>query len=291
MKNRYVALVVDDDPANREEIAAYLKNMGHSFEEAASVQAAKEMLEVGAFDYVVLDMCIPVETGNPYSNVKFGKTLLHHVLDKFEKSLPILVVSGVAKSAGDIVEIMKLRSEGVMVSYVIKPFNSEHNSDIIKEIEGLLKEKSKMAGAASGKMKKRSKKPLPDGSDLIDIDCRQVAWNLYEIKVNGKPVAVGERALNVFLCFGKAQRKWSGRKNERFNASLSLEELDTTAKKDMTVSDMTSLFSKIKTKTWPFLRCSILDGEKDSAGKRVRERWILGAMIINLEKGEQFFKH
>ena len=290
MKNRYIALVVDDDPANRDEIAAYLKNMGHSYKEAASVQAAKEMLDASSFDYVVLDMCIPVETGNPYVDVKFGKTLLQHVLDKFEKSLPVLVVSGVAKSAGDIVEIMKLRSEGVMVSYVIKPFNSDHNANIIKEIEGLLKEKLNKSKVSSGKKQKRVKKPPPDGTDKIDLDCRKVKWNVWEIKVNGKPVGVGQRALNVFIRFGQAQRNWVGKNDERYKASLGLADMDISTV-DMVQSDLTSLFAKIKPRLRPLLNCSILDGEKDDQGKRIKGRWVLGAMVVNLKKGESFFKY
>ena len=290
MKNRYVALVVDDDPANREEIAAYLKNMGHSFEEAASLETAKEILETGDFDYVVLDRCIPVETGNPYADVQFGNTLLWHIVDRFEKTLPILVVSGVAKSAGDIVEIMKLRSEGVMVSYVIKPFNSDRNANIIKEIEGLLKEKSNKSKVSSGKKQKRVKKPPPDGSDKIDLDCCETDRHLMEIKVNGKPVAVGQRALNVLIRFGQAQSNWTGKKSEQYKASLGLTDMDISTA-DMVQSDLTSLFAKIKPRLWPLLNCSILDGEKNDQRKRIKGRWVLGAMVVNLKKGERFFKY
>ncbi len=290
MKNKILALVVDDNPENRDEISMYLTSMGHSYKEAASVQAAKEMLESGNFDYVVLDMCIPVETGNPYADVKFGKSLFQHILEKFDKALPILVVSGVAKGTDDVVSMMKLRSEGVMVSYVIKPFNSERNSDIIKEIEELLSEKSKLVGSAPAAKKKREKKPPPDGSDKIDLDCCETARHLMEIKVNGKPVAVGHRALNVLIRFGQAQREWDGKKNERYKASLGLADMKISTA-EMVQSDLTSLFSKMKAKLEPMLKRSILDGEKDENGKRIKGRWILGATIVNLDKGEPFFEY
>ena len=280
MKEKRIALVVDDDPANREEIAAYLKILGHAFEEAASVESAKQKLEQQDFDYVVLDMCIPIEDRESYVDVKFGKSLLQHVLSEFQKELPVLVVSGVAKNPVDIVEIMKLRSEGALVSYVIKPFNSDHNADILKEIRGLLDDKAKSSSGDAGRKTKLVKKPKPDGTDRIDISCCETSQHLWEIKVNGKTVNVGQRALNVFILFGRAQRDWSGKKGERHLASLALEDMNITSK-ELTSSDLTSLFHKIKKKLWPHLRCSILDCKKG--------RYTLGATIVNLGKAEEHF--
>lgn len=280
MKEKRIALIVDDDPANREEIAAYLKIMGHSFEEAASVESAKQKLEQQDFDYVVLDMCIPIEDREPYVDVKFGLSLLQHVLSEFEKSIPVLVVSGVAKNPVDIVEIMKLRSEGALVSYVIKPFNSDHNADILKEIRGLLEDKAKSGGVHKAEKTKLAKKPKADGTDRIDIGCCETSQHLWEIKVNGKTVAIGQRALNVFIIFGRAQQNWSGKKSERHLASLVLEDMKITSK-ELTSSDLTSLFHKMKRKLWPHLRCSILDCKKG--------RYTLGATIVNLDKAEPHF--
>ena len=189
-------------------------------------------------------------------------------------------VSGVAKDPRDIVEIMKLRSEGAMVSYVVKPFKSEGNSDIVKEIEGLLREKAGRADGGKAARNKRDKKPQPDGSDGIDLACKPAGHRRWEIKVNGSSVIIGQRDLNILILFGQAQKACRGKRNERHLASIPLEDFDIGCK--LEPSDLTSLFSKLKKKLWPYLRCNVLFGKSGS--------WTLGALIENLDKAEHLLE-
>jgi two-component system, chemotaxis family, chemotaxis protein CheY len=56
-------LVVDDNAVNRKLAAALLRRRGMHVEEADSGQAALEMLRVGQFDSVLLDISMPVMDG------------------------------------------------------------------------------------------------------------------------------------------------------------------------------------------------------------------------------------
>ncbi|MBI5529341.1 MAG: response regulator [Deltaproteobacteria bacterium] len=276
-----MALIVDDDPGNRGEIAAHLKNMNHRYREAGNVSSAKELLAKEKFDYVVLDLCIPMEPENAYTDKTFGKGLLSHILNEFDRRLPVLVVSGVAKDPADIVEIMKLaRSEGGLVSYVVKPFNSKGNADISKEIRDLLDEKAKKLTQAPGKNGKRERKPSPDGSDRINLDCKRSGHRQWRIEVNDQPVVIGQKMLNILIQFGRAQRHWKGKKNDRHLAEVDYKAFGIGERGED--SDLSSLLTKIKDRLWPCLKHSIIVGKKG--------KWKLGATIVNVEKADPHYE-
>jgi len=278
------ALIVDDSPDNREEIVAYLKSMGHGYLEAADVATARKHLAEREFDYVVLDLCLPMEPGNAYADKSFGKNMLQHILQEKAGELPVLVVSGVAKDAADIVEIMKLRSAGALVSYVLKPFRSEGNPDIVREIHGLLMERDERRAKRATDRKKpqppRKKKPEADGSDQIDLTCSAAGARSWRILVNGEQVVIGQRMLNILIRFGQAQRDWPGKKKERHLASLSIEEFGLP---DNTMpSDLSSLLTKMKKRLASHACCNLIKGKHG--------RWFLGATIKNLEAGELHYE-
>ena len=56
-------LVVDDEPRVREVVAAYLTREGYRVSETASVEAARDLLETGDQDLVILDIMLPAESG------------------------------------------------------------------------------------------------------------------------------------------------------------------------------------------------------------------------------------
>lgn len=59
-------LVVDDEPALREILKAYVEREGHEVVEAGTIQEARERLAEGKVDLVFLDLVLPDESGLPF---------------------------------------------------------------------------------------------------------------------------------------------------------------------------------------------------------------------------------
>ncbi len=272
MKALYHALIIDDEPDNRLEIASYLKNLNHSYDEVGSVEEAKTSISDKNYDYVVLDLRLPQEPGSPAADVNFGKRLLDHILEN-HPGLPVLVVSGYGNDTNTVVDIMKRQRAGALVSFVKKPFTAEGNSSILQEITDLLKDREQRVAEGTKRKPKRVKKPKPTGKDEIDLACEEVGHRRYRIHVNGKPVEVTQQMLNALAVFGDAQKAWTGKKKECYLAMVPYDDFGVGVKGED--SHLSSMFSKMKERLWEHLQESILICR--------RGEYYLGAVIINKE--------
>ena len=59
-------LVVDDEPALREILRAYIELEGHQVTEAGTIHEARTALKEGAIDLIFLDLVLPDESGLPF---------------------------------------------------------------------------------------------------------------------------------------------------------------------------------------------------------------------------------
>lgn len=59
-------LIVDDEPALREILRAYVEREGHEAVEAGSIREARRQLKEGKIDLVFLDLVLPDESGLPF---------------------------------------------------------------------------------------------------------------------------------------------------------------------------------------------------------------------------------
>ena len=113
-------LVVDDDPAIRELIAAYLGDNGMRVSEAASGKAMSAALAEQAIDLVILDLRMPGEDG-----IEIARRI------RVQSALPIIVVSGLREEA-DRVMALELGAD----DYLTKPFSSR---ELLARVRALLR--------------------------------------------------------------------------------------------------------------------------------------------------------
>ena len=73
------ALVIDDDPAILQEVVEILASLGHECVTAACMTSARAQIELNRFDYVLLDLQIPVGSGSKFPRVENGKNLLRMI--------------------------------------------------------------------------------------------------------------------------------------------------------------------------------------------------------------------
>src|SRR5690348_9023248 len=109
-------LVVEDDEVLRELILRNLKVRGHDVLVAEDAQTALEHLRAAPFDLIILDICLPDETGWEVLRIaqKEGR-LPSAELDGNSKHLPVAVLSAVRVSPSRLLEFHPL-------AYLPKPF-------------------------------------------------------------------------------------------------------------------------------------------------------------------------
>ena len=104
-------LVVDDEEGNRDVLSQRLRKQGYSVATAPNGRKALEMLEVGAYDLVLLDIMMPEMDG--YEVLRRLK-----VNDRL-KNLPVIMVSALSEM-DSVVRCIEMGAE----DYLTKPFNS-----------------------------------------------------------------------------------------------------------------------------------------------------------------------
>ncbi len=114
------ALVIDDDPAIVEEVSEILASLGHSCVSAACMESAIAQVELERFDYILLDLQIPVGSVSKFPRVENGKNLLRQIRERpGMRRTPIIIMTGYGNDGPyQAVELMRLGA----VHYVPKPF-------------------------------------------------------------------------------------------------------------------------------------------------------------------------
>ena len=119
------ALIVEDMEINAMLMKRYLKNIGCEFRHALNGQLAIEFLKEGDFDFVLMDLQMPVMDG--ITCTKEIRNLKNTEL----KNIPIIVIS-----AADEDSIVKEALDAGVNSFVLKPFEfTELTKTILKEIK------------------------------------------------------------------------------------------------------------------------------------------------------------
>ena len=132
-------LVVDDEPNIRRTIRWVLEPAGYQVTEAGSAEEALKLLEAEPFDLAILDVKLPGLSGL-------------ELLDKARelwRDLPVIVMSGHATDAPDVVDAMRRGA----TNYFTKPLDSER---IKVEVRNALALKSARAEARAGAARGRT---------------------------------------------------------------------------------------------------------------------------------------
>ncbi|MBT8241386.1 MAG: response regulator, partial [Acidimicrobiia bacterium] len=131
------AIVVDDDPAIVEELVETIESMGHSCAAAGCMESARLQLKAASFDYLLLDLEIPVGSKSKFPRFDNGKNLLREIRNNARYGgMRIIVITGHWKDepyAG--LDVIQLGADG----YVVKPFGV-HGRTIDDEVRRVLGE-------------------------------------------------------------------------------------------------------------------------------------------------------
>ena len=63
------ALIIEDDPIVADEVANIIKSLGHGCDFAGDQGTARQRIEAGGYDYVLLELEIPIRQEDGFSRV------------------------------------------------------------------------------------------------------------------------------------------------------------------------------------------------------------------------------
>lgn len=112
------ALVVDDDADILVEVGERLEAIGHRSTGVNSVEEARAALGQGGWDYLVLDLEIPMKFGRP-NRVENGLGLLSEINQK-DGHLPVVVITAHGHESSDLAAAVI--SAGKPLDFIRKPF-------------------------------------------------------------------------------------------------------------------------------------------------------------------------
>ena len=114
-------LVVDDELLIRKSLIRGLSLKGHECFEAENGQVALDLLATQSFDFVILDLIMPIKSG-------------YDVISESTRSVPIFIISAFS---GPELSAEYLKSDHRIQMFIKKPFNNlfETISEILNHME------------------------------------------------------------------------------------------------------------------------------------------------------------
>ena len=157
------ALVIDDHIHVIESVRERLESLGHTCDVAMAQDEAEALLEKRTFDYILLDLAIPL-TYRGATDRQFGENLLHRILawPQHSQTPVIIMTANDLKSYHLAVRLLK---EGA-ADFVGKPFGPENPLEQ-KILEALGKKTS-----PSGKPRRDPVAPVFSGATIEFLDDR-----------------------------------------------------------------------------------------------------------------------
>jgi DNA-binding response OmpR family regulator len=206
MKERHVALIVEDDKETAEDLVEILRSIECDGVIVDNHEDALSTLQSKSFCLILLDLQIKSESSSIKGHVEHGRALLR----KFRQAhgdhngtafwLPVLIVSGFAREADEAVEVMKNGASDV----IQKPIENQQVSDRIRR-----------ALEASGRLthalccdKPPTQRPDLSKGVLISIPGDRIGRRT-RVMVGPTPVDITDASLKVLLHLMVALRKGS----------------------------------------------------------------------------------
>jgi CheY-like chemotaxis protein len=167
----YHALVIDDCPEVRDDVADRLEALGHTCDTIASLTEAREQLAEDAYSYVLLDLEIPVRYGRP-SRIPNGRNLIQEIRQTpGHESTPIIVMTSHGHDGPDLaVEVMRGHQA---IDYVKKPFAEDGRTleTAVKDALHVTGRSRPGAARRSGPDRKEPPQPFEHG-EMVFFDDR-----------------------------------------------------------------------------------------------------------------------
>jgi DNA-binding response OmpR family regulator len=128
---KYRALVIDDDKEIIRTVGDVLTSLNHAYDSAGDQESARKMLVAGKYDYILLDLEIPVRPGR-LCRIENGKNLIREIRKTPGiENLPVIVMTGHGNDSPDLaVSVMRTGAD----HYVKKPFAGDELDKAIREV-------------------------------------------------------------------------------------------------------------------------------------------------------------
>jgi len=129
MKHR--ALVIDDDKEIIRTVGDVLTSLNHAYDSAGDQESARKMLAADKYDYILLDLEIPVKPGR-LCRIENGKNLIREIRKTpGMENIPVIVMTGHGNDSPDLaVSVMRTGAD----HYVKKPFAGDELDKAIREV-------------------------------------------------------------------------------------------------------------------------------------------------------------
>jgi len=203
---KQVALIVEDDPTLLDLVTETVESLGHEVRSASSQEDALGMLEDTMFDYVLLDLKIPLREGR-LPRLEIGFNLLERIVSLPDARRPGVIVM---TAHGDDHEYCRRALLAGADDFIKKPFNSGKESPEAAIKELLMKrfearQEARYDGAAgdnatlaAGEGRRDSAAPASEGGPpaihlLGTYDRRRCT-----VEVNGKELMLSEQRFRLF---------------------------------------------------------------------------------------------
>ncbi len=203
-RSKQVALIVEDDPTLLDLVTETVESLGHEVRSASSQEGALGLLEDTMFDYVLLDLKIPLREGR-LPRLEIGFNLLERIVGLPDARRPGVIVM---TAHGDDHEYCRRALLAGADDFIKKPFNSgkESPEQAIKELLAKRAEAryeavaSETLTSVAGEGRGREAAPTPSGEAgppaihlLGTYDRRKC-----NLEVNGKELQLSEQRFRLF---------------------------------------------------------------------------------------------
>jgi DNA-binding response OmpR family regulator len=169
-----LALVIDDDPDIIDSVQEYLALLRHDFDSVCCVEDAQKQIEIKRYDYVLLDLNLPLYPQRGLQRIENGISLLDDILNcKMQAGVPVIVIT--AHGNDGPLQAVELMKRGA-ADYVPKPFQSTG-----KTLDSTIREalaKSKRVAQPGSEPPAPEVKPAAAKNDMIFYPDRVELWGV-----------------------------------------------------------------------------------------------------------------
>ena len=204
MKERHLALVVEDDRETAEDLVQILESVDCESIVVDNAEDAEKRLQEKSFCLILLDLQIKKNPDSIKGHVEYGKRVLRTIRATYGDyngnsfTLPVLIVSGFAKERDEAVDVMKSGASDI----IQKPFVSGQVSERIRlALQGSGRRNHDACGALP-----RQRRVNPDAEIVLAIPGDRVRRRT-RVTVAANPVELTDASLKVLLHLMVARQK------------------------------------------------------------------------------------
>ena len=204
MKERHLALVVEDDPETAEDLGQILESVDCGSVIVDNAEDAEKRLQEKSFCLILLDLQIKKNSDSIKGHVEHGKTVLRTIRATYGDyngksfTLPVLIVSGFAREWAPAYDVMKSGASAI----IHKPLVSGQVSEAIRQA---LQDSGRRTHDSCGALPRQRSVNPEDGITLAIPGDRVGRRTL--VTVAGNPVELTDASLRILLNLMLARQK------------------------------------------------------------------------------------